>query len=373
MDKQLVIFYLKRHLLGIVGLLLAAGFVGGGFVLNGKMTASVEAADAEYKSAVANRDKIQNSSLKVDRKNVDVLIDVKTEYTDFVANAGQVFGSKLPTPLNSNDFLNYMVQSIALMNEQATNNLVNIPNDLLTRADLSFSFTFAPLMTQAEISEDKIPELQVQMEDIKNICEVLFNSRIQSIEQLQRTRVTTEDRKALANPNYLDTRQSYTNSISVVRPYRIKFRCLSNGIAKTLSGFAKQNTFYVVRTLEVTPAGASTTTGMGSGMDSGMDSEMGSGLGSGAGFGMVPGMGMNPGGATQQTTNIVLSPPYVSYLVRSGLTAPPATNVVKETLLEVVMDLDSVRRIVDPEEEAPAPQPAPVPAPPAEPAPAPAS
>ena len=111
---------------------------------------------------------------------MDVLIDVKTEYTDFVANAGQVFGNKLPTPLNSNDFLNYMVQSIALMNEQATNNLVNIPNDLLTRADLSFSFTFAPLMTQAEISEDKIPELQVQMEDIKNICEVLFNSRIQS-------------------------------------------------------------------------------------------------------------------------------------------------------------------------------------------------
>ena len=111
---------------------------------------------------------------------------------------------------------------------------------------------------------------------------------------------------------------------------------------------------------------------MDSGMDSGMDSEMGSGLGSGAGFGMVPGMGMNPGGATQQTTNIVLSPPYVSYLVRSGLTAPPATNVVKETLLEVVMDLDSVRRIVDPEEEAPAPQPAPVPAPPPEPAPAPA-
>ena len=78
MDKQLVIFYLKRHLLGIVGLLLAAGFVGGGFVLDGKMTASVEAADAEYKSAVDNRDKIQNSSLKVDSKNVAVLRDVTT-------------------------------------------------------------------------------------------------------------------------------------------------------------------------------------------------------------------------------------------------------------------------------------------------------
>ena len=100
------------------------------------------------------------------------------------------------------------------------------------------------------------------MEDIKNICEVLFNSRIQSIEQLQRTRVTTEDRKALANPNYLDTRQSYTNSISVVRPYRIKFRCLSNGI-KDLSGLPNRILFmWCARRGD--PAGASTTTGMGS-------------------------------------------------------------------------------------------------------------
>lgn len=379
MDQQLVIYYLKRHLLGIVGLLLAGGFVAGGFVLNGKFATSMETAKAEYEGAVANRDKIQNSSVKVDSKNVAVLRDVAKEYTDFVTSAGQVFGSKIPAPMNSNDYLNYMVQTIALLNEQATNNLVRVPNDLLTRADLNFSFTFAPLMTQAEISEDKIPELQVQMEDIKNICQILFDSRIQSIEQIQRNRVTTEDRKALANPNYLDTRQAYTNSISVVRPYRVKFRCLSNGIAKTLSGFAKQDTFYVVRTLEVTPAGASTATGGDSGMDSGMGSEMGSemgsGLGSGSGIGMtpgvVPGMGSNPGGATQ-TTNIVQSPAYVQYLVRMGLTAPPATNVVKETLLEVVMDLDSVRRIVDPEDEAAAvpPGPAPVPAPPA-PAPAP--
>ena len=90
---------------------------------------------------------------------------------------------------------------------------------------------------------------------------------------------------------------------------------------------------------------------------------MGSGLGSGAGFGMVPGMGMNPGGATQQTTNIVLS--RLMLLLGAWRVNCPARDECGEgNFTEVVMDLDSVRRIVDPEEEAPAPQPAP----PAEPA-----
>ena len=65
--------------------------------------------------------------------------------------------------MKSNDFLNLMTQTIVLLNQEATNNLVKVRNDLLTRSDINFSFTFAPLMEQAEIAEDKIPELQVQM------------------------------------------------------------------------------------------------------------------------------------------------------------------------------------------------------------------
>jgi len=372
MDKKKVIYYLKRHVFGILGLLLAIGFVAGGFVWNLKTAEDVEEAGAVYDAALANRDKIQNAQIKVDITNVEVLGQVADEYEAFTKKAGEVFVTQQTNLMTSNEFMNYMNQTIVLLNRKATNNLVKLPKDLLKRRDIDFSFTFRPLLEAAEISKDRIPELQIQLEDIKEIADVLFENRIQSLEFLQRNRVTDEDRRAGASPNYLDTRMAYTNSISVVRPYTVKFRCLSDGIAMALSGFAKKKTFYVVRTMEVTPAGESSATG-GSGFDPesgsgsgspGGDPEGGSGGPSSGSFGVgsggsgavggPPGMGVALGGGA--TPKVVLPPAYINYLVQQGLTAFPATNVIGETLLEVVLELDAVRRIVAPVEPAPAGQ-----------------
>ncbi|MFL2907914.1 MAG: hypothetical protein ACJZ65_02010 [Limisphaerales bacterium] len=358
MDTQQIVFYLKRHLLGIVGLLLSIGFIFGGIMFKGKFADKVTGAEEAYSNAKKKRDEIQGSAneTKVDGANVAVLGDVADEYRKFIADAGQVLKKESFPAMKSNDFLNLMTQTIVLLNQEATNNLVKVRNDLLTRSDINFSFTFAPLMEQAEIAEDKIPELQVQMEDIKTISQVLFESQVRSLELLQRNRVTTEDFAALQNPNYLDIRDKYTNSISVVRPYRIKFRSLSGGIAKVLSGFAKQETFYTIRTMEVTPVnaaadGASDELDMGMGsMEGGDPSEMGlsSGEGGVSGYPEGAGAGMTSGTGAGTTTNIVHHPYYVGQLVRSGLTSPPATNVIGEVMLEVVMDLDSIRSIIEP-------------------------
>ena len=357
MDTQQIVFYLKRHLLGIVGLLLSIGFIVGGIMFKGKFADKVTGEEA-YSNAKKKRDEIQGSAneTKVDGANIAVLGDVADEYRKFIADAGQVLKKESFPAMKSNDFLNLMTQTIVLLNQEATNNLVKVRNDLLTRSDINFSFTFAPLMEQAEIAEDKIPELQVQMEDIKTISQVLFESQVRSLELLQRNRVTTEDFAALQNPNYLDIRDKYTNSISVVRPYRIKFRSLSGGIAKVLSGFAKQETFYTIRTMEVTPVnaaadGASDELGMEmGGMEGGDPSEMdfSPGEGGGSGYPQGAGAGMTSGTGAGSTTNIVHHPYYVGQLVRSGLTSPPATNVIGEVMLEVVMDLDSIRSIIEP-------------------------
>jgi len=371
MDKKKVIYYAKRHAFGILGLLLAVGFIAGGFVWNGKTAKKMDAAAAAYDAALANRDKIQNRQIKVDIKNVEVLGQVADDYEEFTKEAGKVFVTQQLNQMTSNEFMNFMTQTIVMLNRKATNNLVKLPKDLLKRQDIDFSFTFAPLMEAAEISKDRIPELQIQLEDIKEIAGVLFENRIQSLEILQRNRVTDEDRRAGASPNYLDTRLTYTNSISVIRPYTVKFRCLSDGIAMALSGFAKKKTFYVVRTMEVTPAGAASATGGAGG--SGFDPESGSGSGSPGGnpeagsggpssgsFGSGSGGSFGSGGGSppgsSEPPKMALPPAYINYLVQSGLTAFPATNVVGETLLEVVLELDAVRRTVDSVDAAPAGQ-----------------
>ena len=48
MDKQLVIFYAKRHLFGIVGLLLAIGFIVGGILVSKGTFASLDAANKAW-------------------------------------------------------------------------------------------------------------------------------------------------------------------------------------------------------------------------------------------------------------------------------------------------------------------------------------
>ena len=234
MDSKLVIFYLKRHMLGLIGLLIALGFVGGGFFLKGKVSAISEQADALLEGAESNRDKIKNSQVKPDVNNVKILGDLADEYVSFVTNSGVVLEKQPPPYMDSNNFLNYMIQTIFILNNKATNNLVKIPNDLRSRSDLSFSFTFGPLMTQSEIAEDKIGELQRQLADIKQLTETLIDSRVQAISMLQRNRVTSEDFRAQADPNYLDVRRIYTNQVAVIRPYKVKFHCLSGGVARVL-------------------------------------------------------------------------------------------------------------------------------------------
>ena len=87
MDKQLVIFYAKRHLFGIVGILLAIGFIVGGVMVSGKSSASLDAASQTWEEVKGRRDKIQNSPVKVDMKNVTAINTDADSYEKFINNS----------------------------------------------------------------------------------------------------------------------------------------------------------------------------------------------------------------------------------------------------------------------------------------------
>ena len=91
MDTQQIVFYLKRHLIGIVGLLLSIGFIVGGIMFKGKLADTVTGAEEAYSNAKKKRDEIQGSAneTKVDGANVAVLGDVADEYRKFIADAGR--------------------------------------------------------------------------------------------------------------------------------------------------------------------------------------------------------------------------------------------------------------------------------------------
>jgi hypothetical protein len=361
MQKKLVIYYLKRHALILVGLLMAAGFVGYGYVFMTGAEAGKADQGGAFESVKARREKISNPSnnIKIDPENIGKIQKEVDELDRLIVEAGAVISAGVEhEPMAGNDFTTHMVSVIKQLNDAAEDQDVGLPRDPRNRSDVKFSsgyyFTFFEVITKEHgVSEDKVAELQVQLEDVETIINILLRSRVQSIESIQRNRVTKEDSGATRPNDYLDERKKYTNSVAVVRPYRIKFRCLSGGIAKSLSGFAREDLFYVVRKFEVRQAGANSAAsgGMGGGALGGFGGAPGGGEevgGEGAeGFGAGAALG---GGEGAQAAVGIPSVPLTAMQQRilelgAGLATPKAKNIMREQLLEVTVDLDVIRRL----------------------------
>ena len=416
MNQQLILFYLKRHAIGLVGLILAIAFVVSGFMMKGKAEEAASSAETSYTEVEGRRTTLESglamggdSQIRVDDKNKKAAEQEVDVYNDFVEKAEKVFKTEVfdSAPVeNHANFSRHLVEVIEELNQRAREaNVGVITNRTNATVKNPYNFTFAYLRSSPQLSRDKLPVLQKQLKDVRTIAGVLFQSDIQSIESIKRTRVCNEDFAARAAPQYLDSRKVYTNDFTAgevmlkleVNPYQLRFKGLSGSIAKALNGFASETeTFYVVRKMEVTQLGAksgSSTGGGGVGEGGGGFGEGGGGFGEGGGgpgeggsssgfpgFGGAPpgggsgfpGFGGAPpgggsgfpgaSGAAKPTT--ALDPAFVRALISAGYGTPAATNVVSEAILEVEMDLDVIRKVPDPNAApeipaAPAPQPQP--------------
>jgi len=334
MNKQLIVFYLKRHAIGIVGLVLAIGFGAAGFIMMGKAKAAVTKVETDYTAAVDRRATLEkgqalgsSQGVKVDSKNVAAANDEAEIYRGFIKDAAEVVRRDSIEPMLSEEFMVHMASVIEELNLRAREASVQVLSDPTnTSIRIPYNFTFMNLRSVPQLSKDKIPELQVQLKDIRTISEVLFQSRVRSIKSLQRNRVTYEDYSVAESKDFLDTRMKYTNTISVVRPYKVRFQCLSGGIAKTLNGFASEENFIVIRRMEVS----------------------------------------KPGGEVEiptATATQVLTPQQMAWLVRQGFATTKATNVTSESLLEVELDLDIIRKKPSDEDTSEEVEPVPIVAP----------
>jgi hypothetical protein len=355
MQKELVIYYLKRHSLILVGLLVAAGFVGYGYVFMTGAEAGKADQGGAFESVKARREKISNPSnnIKIDPENIGKIQTEVDELDRLIVEAGTVISAGVEhEPMAGNDFTTHMVSVIKQLNKAAKEQRVGLPRDPGSKSDVQFPyyFTFFEVITKEHgVSEDKVAELQVQLEDVETIINILLRSRVQSIESIQRNPVTKEDVGATRPNDYLRDRQKHTNSVAVVRPYRIKFRCLSGGIAKSLSGFAREDLFYVVRKFEVKQAGANSAASGGMGGEGGFGGAPGGGEEVGGEGGFGGGAALGGGGGAQAAAGTPSVPlASLEQLIlenHAGLATPQAKNIMREQLLEVTMDLDVIRRL----------------------------
>lgn len=391
MNKDLVIYYVKRHLFGIIGMVIAIAVVVLGVMFKGKGKEAIETAEAEFTEQTGRKDTLEQGqsmvsggSVKNTEANARLAEQDKKRYENFIANATQVLSEDTVVPMSSDQFLSHMVSVLEELNQRAREKMVVLPTDTTNATQaIPYNFSFMHLRNVVELAGDKVPELQVQLKDIRSVADILFRSRVRSITMLQRPRVTYEDTLAGPSGDYLDERLKYTNNVSVVRPYRIRFECLSGSIGYVLTGLAAEKEFFVVRKMEVTQQGAKKSGvqggaggmegGDGGGMPGGYPPGMMSGGGdpsggfpgggdpSGGFPGGFPGGAVTPG-AGIAAPKITLSPLERATLERMGLASQKSTNVISETVLEVELDIDVVRKLpVAPDPNALSTEPVPAP------------
>lgn len=287
--------WLKRNLIFVVSGLVALGVLGFATVymmskkeLNEAVTADLQNKQSEWnrlnqKDPHPGTDSLDNiTSAQVEQKKVTaVLNEARTHYK--MMNATNT--------IDNATFKKMLDDSLYELRQQATASGVETPQD--------FGFTFTSQRNELRFPEASLVPLKSRLEDIKDICAVLYDSKVHAITSLKRPTVVEEE-SALGAQDY-HSQSAVTNSLAVVTPYELTFRGFSAEVASVLQGFATSDKFMVVKWVKSARGQNATFSepqmmmGVGGG-PMGMDSEMA------ARYGLSGGMG-RPGEARSSAPN----------------------------------------------------------------------
>jgi hypothetical protein len=94
--------------------------------------------------------------------------------------------------------------------------------------------------------------LASQLADIRTICDVLFDAKVNSLVWLRRVPVDSQD--SPGSQDYLNAKPA-TNNWFVIYPYEVTFQGFSSQLASVLEGFVRLPYCFTVTNIVVEPAG----------------------------------------------------------------------------------------------------------------------
>jgi hypothetical protein len=90
--------------------------------------------------------------------------------------------------------------------------------------------------------------------EVKAICDILIAARVNSLDNLRREKICADDNQGTLG-DYTD-KKSITNTLAILTPYEVSFRCFTPELANVLAGFSSSPHNFVVTAINVDPAPA---------------------------------------------------------------------------------------------------------------------
>lgn len=247
--------WIKRNLYFVIGSGLAVVLMGlAGYYLyskwdqNNQILKSLDDLYGELDNL--NRQNPHPGSGKVD--NIKAAKDQRQQLVNFIGKSRALFQRIPPIPdtpkLTDREFSPALSRTIAQLQREATNASVSLQP--------KYAFSFQAQLSQFNFSPGSLVPLSVQLGEVKTICDVLFQAKINWLDSIRREMVTTND-AAGAQTDYLD-QKSVTNDLAVLSPYEVTFRCFSTELASVLAGFASSPYGILVQSINVDQAAQAT-------------------------------------------------------------------------------------------------------------------
>jgi hypothetical protein len=122
-----------------------------------------------------------------------------------------------------------------------------------------YGYTFEAERSLTIFAPGSLEPLAAKLGEVRAICTVLFQARINSLDSLRRERVSPDDVRG-PQSDFLDT-ISVTNQLAVMTPFEVVFHCFSTELAGVLAGFAADPHGFVIRAINIEPGapGSATT------------------------------------------------------------------------------------------------------------------
>jgi hypothetical protein len=250
--------WIKRNLYFLIGSLVALGLMGvGGYLLftqisvENQVTADIEKAYADLNAL--NTQNPHPGNDKID--NIQAAKEQQLALRAYIEKSHPFFQRITPIPDTSTnkvtnaDFAKQLRNTVVQLQHAAEQQSVLFPHD--------YYFTFEAQKKLMIFDPASLDKLAVQLGEIKALCDVLFAARINSLDNIQRETVSTNDNNP---PDYLLQKTS-SLPLADLAPYRVTFRCFSTELASVLGSLAASPYGFTVKTINVEPAVQGSSTG----------------------------------------------------------------------------------------------------------------
>ena len=122
-----------------------------------------------------------------------------------------------------------------------------------------YGFSFEAQRSIVKFAPGSLAPLAVQLGEVKTIAEILFAARVNSLDSIQRVRVSDDDVAGSQSDYIADP--AITNDLAVLTPYAVTFRSFTRELEVVLAGFAASPNGFIVKGINVSPAGMTPSTG----------------------------------------------------------------------------------------------------------------